>query len=377
MNDAPSTDVAGFETALTAERVAGAAYLAAQRCATRDMSLMPVAAAPGQPSFAATDAARRPLAVLSVRTQPVAGRGRVTVSASVEPAAGPAAHAAVSAFVTALQRALAELDPSVREVGGTAAAAPMPFAAPTPFPAPPAAPAPSRYPAPSFAVPPPFGSPPPPPPFGSAPPPPPFGSPPPPPAPSFAVPPPPPPPPSFAAAPPPPSFAVPPPPPAPSVAVPPPAPSFSSPPPPPPATSFAPPAETTVSQHDEDDEDSEATVLTPRNRAAQAPWQLRLPDGTTRTLPVLAVVGRRPVAPASHPGAQPLVLPDPERMLSKSHALLESDTEGIWVTDLGSTNGTTHLPASGPERECGAGERVRVAPGDALLIAEVRVEITP
>ncbi|MDQ1129166.1 FHA domain-containing protein [Microbacterium sp. SORGH_AS_0888] len=416
MPHASSTDVAGFETALTAERVAACAYLAAQRSATRQASYVPAAATPGQPRFTVLDAGRSPLAELTVTMRLSGGRTQVTVSASADP--GPAANAAVLGFVAALHRALGDLDPTVGETA-MAATAPTPFPA-TSASAPPTSPA--------------FGSPP----FATAPPPPPpssFGAPPPPPPPSFPAPPtPPPPPPSFAAPPassfgappppppassfgaPPPSFAAPPPPPPPPFAAPPPPsstatpPSFAAPPPPPPAaapaastvppppapaipafeppptTSFAPPppvsafaptpaAPAPTGGTTEADEDADATILTPRNRPAT--WRLRLPDDSLVALPAVAVIGRRPAPPSSHPTAQAVILLDPVRMLSKSHAVLESDAEGVWVTDLGSTNGTMLLPADGAARECAAGERLRVAPGDALLLAELRVDLVP
>ncbi|MFJ4254559.1 FHA domain-containing protein [Microbacterium sp. NPDC090003] len=50
------------------------------------------------------------------------------------------------------------------------------------------------------------------------------------------------------------------------------------------------------------------------------------------------VVGRNPTADAR--GEQRFSWPDLSRTLSKTHARLEWDGESVWVTDLGSANGT-------------------------------------
>ena len=51
------------------------------------------------------------------------------------------------------------------------------------------------------------------------------------------------------------------------------------------------------------------------------------------------VLGRNPSAPTDAP-ADAYRWTDLSRTLSKSHALLEWDGRLLWVTDLGSTNGT-------------------------------------
>ena len=41
-----------------------------------------------------------------------------------------------------------------------------------------------------------------------------------------------------------------------------------------------------------------------------------------------------------YPDAVPIALADPERSVSKTHAALAPTLDGVWVTDLHSTNGT-------------------------------------
>lgn len=53
-----------------------------------------------------------------------------------------------------------------------------------------------------------------------------------------------------------------------------------------------------------------------------------------------AVVGRDPDNISLYPDAVPIALADPERSVSKTHAALAPTLDGVWVTDLHSTNGT-------------------------------------
>lgn len=71
-------------------------------------------------------------------------------------------------------------------------------------------------------------------------------------------------------------------------------------------------------------------------------WNLQLPDGSWHEVPAGGIVlGRNPVAPDDRPDAGTLGLEDPERSVSKTHALLEVDGGTLLVTDLASTNGVS------------------------------------
>lgn len=80
---------------------------------------------------------------------------------------------------------------------------------------------------------------------------------------------------------------------------------------------------------------SPAPRRTPR---AGAPV-IQLDSGERLALSSALVLGRQPSAPADAP-AEVYQWPDLSRTLSKSHARLEWDGARVWVTDLGSTNGT-------------------------------------
>lgn len=66
---------------------------------------------------------------------------------------------------------------------------------------------------------------------------------------------------------------------------------------------------------------------------------IELDSGQRVSLASALVLGRNPSAPVDAP-AEVYQWPDLSRSLSKSHARLEWDGRRVWVTDLGSTNGT-------------------------------------
>lgn len=72
---------------------------------------------------------------------------------------------------------------------------------------------------------------------------------------------------------------------------------------------------------------------------------VQLDSGQRLALESALVLGRNPSAPADAP-AEVYQWPDLSRTLSKSHTRLEWDGRRVWVTDLGSTNGT-HLRSGG------------------------------
>lgn len=123
-----------------------------------------------------------------------------------------------------------------------------------------------------------------------------------------------------------------------------------------------------------DDLVDEATVLTPRAQAARGPrWALSLPDATTVPLSGTCVVGRRPVPPPESPDAEPIALADPLKTLSKTHALIEVANDGLWITDLGSTNGTEITTGDGTARPARAHERISVLEGDTIAFGDLVV----
>ncbi|QYM77035.1 DUF5684 domain-containing protein [Leucobacter luti] len=117
----------------------------------------------------------------------------------------------------------------------------------------------------------------------------------------------------------------------------------------------------------DDDEISDHTVVVPK----RARWGLELPDGDTIELVGDdVVVGRKPT-PLD--GSTVLVVGDPTRTLSKSHARLRRDGEGWTIEDLGSTNGIAVLDGAGNVTPLPSGEEF-IAPERMVLgTLEVRL----
>lgn len=109
----------------------------------------------------------------------------------------------------------------------------------------------------------------------------------------------------------------------------------------------------------------QATVQTaPRGPVrGQAPV-IELDSGQRLPIASAVVLGRNPSAPADAP-ADVYQWPDLSRSLSKSHARIEWDGRLVWVTDLGSTNGT-FLRAGGASQPFLPFQRTPI-PAEAVL----------
>lgn len=88
------------------------------------------------------------------------------------------------------------------------------------------------------------------------------------------------------------------------------------------------------------DEEFEATIVIARGRST-TDWSLVDIDGTRFPLAPTNVLGRKPTSGPND--AQFIALSDPERVLSRTHLLIEVEGDQLWVTDLKSTNGTEVL----------------------------------
>jgi hypothetical protein len=90
------------------------------------------------------------------------------------------------------------------------------------------------------------------------------------------------------------------------------------------------------------------------------------------------VLGRDPRE--SEPGLR-LVVEDPDRMVSKTHAAFGVDHRGFWIQDLDSTNGTTVTTATGTLIICEPDRRYYLAVGDRVRVGNrhftVRQQTSP
>lgn len=114
-----------------------------------------------------------------------------------------------------------------------------------------------------------------------------------------------------------------------------------------------------------DDDDLGLTIVVPRG-VLLTDWNLVDRDGTAFRLHRSNVLGRRPSGDGAPEHAQLVLLSDPDRVLSRTHALLEIIDDEVWVTDLHSTNGSAVREPGQPARRLEPGTRVRVLLGSVL-----------
>jgi hypothetical protein len=107
-------------------------------------------------------------------------------------------------------------------------------------------------------------------------------------------------------------------------------------------------------------------------------WRLSIP-GIDQPILVDAAaalfLGRAPVAPPDRPGARVLAVPDPEKSISKTHAMLELELGELRVHDLNSTNGVWVVPADGEAIEVEPGEPVVIPPNAELELGDVVIRV--
>lgn len=98
-------------------------------------------------------------------------------------------------------------------------------------------------------------------------------------------------------------------------------------------------------------------------------------DGSKNALavPSTLVLGRKP-APQR---LQDMVLtvPDHTGTVSRSHARIEITEDGLWITDLGSTNGTRVIDAEGKENVLKTGQRFEVLGKSRIFLGDVECSI--
>jgi hypothetical protein len=135
--------------------------------------------------------------------------------------------------------------------------------------------------------------------------------------------------------------------------------------PPAPAAPAAPAAESQSSAAD--DEEFESTIVVVRGTAATR-WKLIDTDGSAFELHRVNLLGRKPAVNQAPEGAQIIALSDPERVLSRTHAVIEVEDDRVWITDLDSTNGSEVLGENGTADECAPRTRYALAPGQRVSL---------
>ena len=105
-----------------------------------------------------------------------------------------------------------------------------------------------------------------------------------------------------------------------------------------------------------------------QRRGARPTWVLVGEDGRRIAVRSTVVVGRDPDT-GHHTGALPAAIPDPERSVSKTHAVLTVDGGALRVDDLHSTNGT-HVLSHGVESAVQPGQPLEIQPGDTVWFGD-------
>ena len=126
-------------------------------------------------------------------------------------------------------------------------------------------------------------------------------------------------------------------------------------------------SDSSLSQDDADDR----TQLGVRYDTARVTFD----TGVTYPFGGTIVLGRNPLAPASHPTASPVPVDDPQRSVSKTHVALTATREGVLVEDLHSTGGTVVVRADGEETPVLPGAPVQARPGDTVRYGQRSVVI--
>jgi hypothetical protein len=121
-------------------------------------------------------------------------------------------------------------------------------------------------------------------------------------------------------------------------------------------------------------ESMDETRVSVRRRAG-VHWRLVLPDGRHVEVSGALLVGRDPSANKKWPDATLLTIDDDAHSVSKTHAVFEIDVEGLWVTDLNSTNGVVITQPDGAELDLDPNVRESIQPGADVELGDYIVQI--
>lgn len=116
----------------------------------------------------------------------------------------------------------------------------------------------------------------------------------------------------------------------------------------------------------------ESTRLALRRQEPARSWSLAPDLGTAFDVTVSTLIGRDP--DGSLGGAETWSIDDPERTVSKTHALVGVDGDDLWIEDWDSTNGVS-LRRDGIETELASRVRTTLREGDAVLLGDFVVNV--
>ncbi|WP_146069507.1 DUF5684 domain-containing protein [Cryobacterium sp. Y11] len=138
-----------------------------------------------------------------------------------------------------------------------------------------------------------------------------------------------------------------------------------------PPSPAAPPVVAAPPAADDDLDDLDETMIVVRRIR---PWTLETEHGVriSLTKPVV-LLGRNPMRGSAHPNSQLVVLQDPDKTVSKTHARLDF-VDGAWgIRDLNSTNGVVLIDNGGDENELASGASAALT--ERFLLGELAARI--
>jgi len=149
--------------------------------------------------------------------------------------------------------------------------------------------------------------------------------------------------------------------------------TITSPPPgiadPPPAASL--PVEEGIPATPESLDETRVSV----RRRAGVHWRLVLAGGRHVEVTGAVLVGRDPAANKRYPSATLLTIDDEGHSVSKTHAVFEVDSDGLWVTDLDSTNGVVISQPDGTELDLDPNVRGSIQPGADVELGDYIIQV--
>jgi len=114
------------------------------------------------------------------------------------------------------------------------------------------------------------------------------------------------------------------------------------------------------------EEDIETTRVAIR-RIEPSPWVVQFSEGAREPVTGMLLLGRKPVPNERWPSAKAVALPDTTQTVSQTHALIDVDSTGLWITDLDSTNGVSMVGPDGSELDIAARTRTLVTTSEVYL----------
>ncbi|WP_127793723.1 FHA domain-containing protein [Agromyces sp. LHK192] len=146
--------------------------------------------------------------------------------------------------------------------------------------------------------------------------------------------------------------------------------------PPPAATPAAPPPAAPTPSAPTSSAPAQGRPAPPTGPVPVIGWRLVDRTGHGIEISSRTVLGRTPDVRRASGAVAAVVVDDPARTVSKTHALVEPDGRALLVTDLRSTNGVRVEYADGRVVDLPPGGAALVAPNDILLLGEFALLVT-